>query len=51
MSGSDSPEPPVPPSGTTELGIDIVRVERIVNALRKHGRRFPLRILTPTEDA
>ena len=42
---------PVAPAGTTELGIDIVRVERIVRALQKHGRRFPLRILTPAEDA
>jgi holo-[acyl-carrier protein] synthase len=42
---------PVPPAGTTELGIDIIRVDRIVRALEKHGRRFPLRILTPAEDA
>ena len=41
----------MPPAGTTELGIDIIRVERIVKALQKHGRRFPLRILTPAEDA
>jgi holo-[acyl-carrier protein] synthase len=40
-----------PPEGTTELGIDIIKVERIVAALRKHGRRFPLRILTRAEDA
>jgi holo-[acyl-carrier-protein] synthase len=45
------PGPPVVPAGTTELGIDIIRVERIVRALQKHGRRFPLRILTPAEDA
>ena len=37
---------PVPPEGTTELGVDIIKIERIVAALRKHGRRFPLRILT-----
>lgn len=42
---------PVPPEGTTELGVDIIKIERIVDALRKHGRRFPLRILTPAEDA
>ena len=42
---------PVPPAGTTGLGIDIIRVDRIVRALAKHGRRFPLRILTPAEDA
>jgi holo-[acyl-carrier protein] synthase len=45
------PKLPVPPSGTTELGIDIIRVDRIVKALEKHGRRFPLRVLTPAEDA
>jgi holo-[acyl-carrier protein] synthase len=45
------PSLPVPPSGTTELGIDIIRVDRIVKALEKHGRRFPLRVLTPAEDA
>ena len=39
-----------PPAGTTELGIDIVQVDRIRNALARHGRRFPLRILTPAED-
>jgi len=43
--------PVTPPAGTTELGIDIIKVDRIVAALRKHGRRFPLRILTPAEDA
>ena len=42
---------PVPPEGTTELGVDIIKIERIVAALAKHGRRFPLRILTPAEDA
>jgi len=45
------PSLPVPPAGTTELGIDIIRVDRIVKALEKHGRRFPLRVLTPAEDA
>ncbi|HZW00141.1 MAG TPA: holo-ACP synthase [Candidatus Deferrimicrobium sp.] len=45
------PSLPVSPAGTTELGIDIIRVDRIVRALEKHGRRFPLRILTPAEDA
>jgi holo-[acyl-carrier protein] synthase len=39
------------PPGTTELGIDIIKVERIRDALARHGRRFPLRILTPVEDA
>jgi holo-[acyl-carrier protein] synthase len=43
--------PPSAPPGTTELGIDICHIERIRKALEKHGRRFPLRILTPAEDA
>ena len=42
---------PSPPAGTTELGIDICKVDRIRNALAKHGRRFPKRILTEAEDA
>ncbi|MFN8622255.1 MAG: holo-ACP synthase [Chloroflexota bacterium] len=42
---------PRPPEGTTELGIDIVKVERIEQALAKFGRRFPRRILTDAEDA
>ena len=40
--------PPVP-EGTTELGIDIIKVERIAAALRKHGDRFPRRVLTDAE--
>jgi holo-[acyl-carrier protein] synthase len=40
-----------PPAGTTELGIDIINVDRIRKALAKHGRRFPKRILTAAEDA
>ena len=42
---------PVPPAGTTELGIDIVKVERIANAITKHGRRLAARVLTDHEDA
>jgi holo-[acyl-carrier protein] synthase len=42
---------PTPPAGTTELGIDIVKVERIANAIAKHGRRFAGRVLTDHEDA
>ena len=42
---------PTPPAGTTELGIDICKVDRIRKALEKHGRRFPKRILTEAEDA
>jgi len=40
--------PPVP-EGTTELGIDIIKVERIAAALKKFGDRFPKRVLTDTE--
>src|SRR5512141_597232 len=40
--------PPVP-EGTTELGIDIIKVERIAAALRKFGDRFPRRVLTEAE--
>ena len=42
--------PPVP-EGTTELGIDIINVERIRRALDRHGERFPRRILTAAENA
>ena len=37
--------PPVP-EGTTELGIDIIKVQRIADALKRHGERFPKRVLT-----
>ncbi len=40
--------PAVPP-GTTELGIDIIKIERIARALAKHGDRFPKRVLTDAE--
>ena len=39
-----------PPEGTTELGIDIIKVARIRETLAKFGRRFSNRVLTPTED-
>ncbi len=42
---------PTPPAGTTELGIDIIKVERIEKALAKHGRRFARRVLTDHEHA
>jgi len=48
---SDVPGLPAPPAGTTELGIDIINIERIRKALKKHGRRFAKRVLTETEDA
>jgi holo-[acyl-carrier protein] synthase len=40
---------PQPPEGTSELGIDIIKVERIAAALRRHGDRFPRRVLTESE--
>ncbi len=40
--------PPVP-EGTTELGIDIIKIERIANALKRFGDRFPKRVLTDAE--
>src|SRR5215213_898802 len=45
------PRPPagVVPEGTTELGIDIVKVERIGAALERFGERFSNRVLTPAE--
>src|SRR5205814_3148563 len=42
--------PPVaPPPGTTELGIDIIKVQRIRDTLARVGSRFSGRVLTPTE--
>jgi holo-[acyl-carrier protein] synthase len=40
--------PPVP-EGTTELGIDIIKVERIAQAIKRFGDRFPKRVLTEHE--
>jgi phosphopantetheine--protein transferase-like protein len=40
---------PAPPPGTTELGIDIIRVSRIKDSLDRFGDRFTNRVLTPTE--
>src|SRR3954447_13244714 len=40
---------PSVPEGTTELGIDIIKIERIAAALKKHGDRFPKRVLTEAE--
>ena len=40
---------PSVPEGTTELGIDIIKVDRIAAALTKHGDRFPKRVLTESE--
>jgi holo-[acyl-carrier protein] synthase len=41
--------PGIVPSGTTELGIDIIKVERIRAALERFGPRFPKRVLTDAE--
>jgi holo-[acyl-carrier protein] synthase len=38
-----------PPEGTTELGIDIIRVGRIQAALDRFGARFSARVLTAAE--
>ena len=40
---------PHPPEGTTELGIDIIKVERIRATLDRFGSRFASRVLTPAE--
>ncbi len=40
---------PAAPAGTAELGLDIVRVERIREALERFGDRFVGRVLTPRE--
>ena len=42
---------PTPPPGTTELGIDIIRVSRIKASLERFGDRFVARVLTPAEAA
>ena len=40
-----------PPPGAQEVGIDIIKVDRIRKAIAKHGRRFAGRVLTDHEDA
>jgi holo-[acyl-carrier protein] synthase len=45
---ASSAAPGVPP-GTTELGVDIIKVERIASALGRFGPRFSARVLTPAE--
>ena len=39
----------VVPTGTTELGIDIIKVDRIKATLERFGPRFSNRVLTPAE--
>jgi holo-[acyl-carrier protein] synthase len=41
--------PVTAPEGTTELGIDIIKVDRIRAALDKFGERFSKRVLTVSE--
>lgn len=45
----DAIPPGVVPPGTTELGIDIIKVERIRHSLERFGARFSGRVLTPAE--
>jgi holo-[acyl-carrier protein] synthase len=40
-----------PPEGTPELGIDIIRVDRIRRTVDRFGPRFATRVLTPAEAA
>ena len=37
------------PAGTTELGIDIIRVDRIRQSIARFGARFSGRVLTAGE--
>jgi holo-[acyl-carrier protein] synthase len=50
---ADPPDPTVPagvvPAGTTELGIDIIKVQRIRETLARFGPRFSQRVLTDGE--
>ena len=41
--------PGLAPAGTTELGIDIIKVDRIRAALERFGPRFSRRVLTESE--
>ena len=41
--------PGIVPAGTTELGIDIIRVDRIRKTLERFGLRFSRRVLTSGE--
>jgi holo-[acyl-carrier protein] synthase len=41
--------PGLVPPGTTELGIDIIKVDRIAASLARFGDRFTKRVLTPHE--
>ncbi len=41
--------PGLVPPGTTELGIDIIKVDRIRKSIERFGSRFSDRVLTPAE--
>jgi holo-[acyl-carrier protein] synthase len=43
------PPTPAVPGGTAELGLDVIRVARIRQALDRFGDRFADRVLTPDE--
>ena len=47
--GALEPSPGLVPAGTTELGIDIIKVDRIRAALDRFGPRFSRRVLTDAE--
>src|SRR3954467_1142888 len=38
------------PEGTTELGIDIIKIESIAHAIERFGERFEKRVLTDSEN-
>ena len=41
--------PGLVPPGTTELGVDIIKVDRIRKSIERFGSRFSERVLTPAE--
>lgn len=49
LAGRDVVPAGIVPPGTTELGIDIIKVERIRDTLERFGERFTHRVLTETE--
>jgi holo-[acyl-carrier protein] synthase len=49
LAGAAAPDATGAPPGITELGIDIIRVERIRASLERFGTRFTNRVLTLSE--
>ena len=53
VAAPDPPDAALPaglvPPGTTELGIDIIKVDRIRDTIARFGSRFTGRVLTPAE--